>query len=693
MRYTCHFPYNSAAFLAFLKHILSLIIKSRVVVSALMTCGKVARMEQLLNNSTKKTAAPGFFELRLYNLIAVRFLIALLLLCLGNSSLQAQEFKHSKKPPLHGQHWVAVGGKPLTASAGSRIFNQGGNAVDAASAMLAVSATIWDTMGWGGETQALIHDPRSGKVIAINALGAAPSNATPQTYRSMGMAHPPDYGPLAAVTPGTPGGLLVMLAEYGSMSLAEVLAPAMELAEGYAIEQVQAESIQLYKDIIQLWPDSKRVLLPHYNPRNPNGWSAPRPGEIFRQPELLNTLVRLVAAEQQGLQVGMSRKEAIYAAYERFYRGDIARELVEATQEAGGLITLADMDQWQVYIEEPVSTTYKGIEVFKLNSWVQGPVMLQMLNMLENYDLKQMAYNSPEYIHTLYQVMNLAFADRDFYYGDPYYPPLEPIEGLLSKDYAKQRINEIDENVNQVLVKPGDPYPFQGESNPYFNLLEQWQPVIEAQDAVVAADQLNTMDHDQGFLAGTTSIQTADKEGWVVSITPSGGWIPAYIAGTTGIGLSQRLQSFVMSPDQNPFNVMEPGKRPRATLTPSMALKNGAPFLSFAVQGGDTQEQNLLQFFLNIVEFGMDVQQASEAANINSYQVHSSFGNHAMQPGRLVIRADTSIPVRLRLGAMGYRVETEELTSGPINGIFIDQRQGSMMGGSSNYGDDYGIAW
>ena len=658
-----------------------------------MTCGKVAHMKYLLNNSSEKASMHGFSVLSVPDLFAVRFLIILLFLYLGTSSLQAQEFKHSKKPPLHGQHWVAVGGKPLTASAGSRIFNQGGNAVDAASAMLAVSATIWDTMGWGGETQALIHDPRSGKVIAINALGAAPTNATPEKYRSMGMAHPPDYGPLAAVIPGTPGGLLVMLAEYGSMSLADVLAPAMELAEGYPIEQVKAETIQLYKDLIKLWPDSKRVLLPHYNPLNPNSWSAPRPGEIFRQPELLNTLVRLVDAEQQALQSGLNRKEAIYAAYERFYRGDIATEMIAAIQDGGGLITLADLDQWQVYIEEPVSTTYKGIEVFKLNSWVQGPVMLQMLNMLENYDVKGMGYNSPEYIHTLYQVMNLAFADRDFYYGDPYYPPVEPIAGLLSKDYARQRINEIDKNANQILVKPGDPYPFQGESNPYSLLLEQWQPVIEPRGAVATVDSLNTMDHDQGFLAGTTSIQTADKEGWVVSITPSGGWIPAYIAGTTGIGLSQRLQSFVMSPDQNPFNVMEPGKRPRATLTPSMALKNGAPFLSFAVQGGDTQEQNLLQFFLNIVEFGMDVQQATEAANINSYQVHSSFGNHAMQPGRLVLRADTSIPVRLRLGEMGYQVETEELTSGPINGIFIDQRQGSMMGGSSNYGDDYGIAW
>ena len=627
---------------------------------------------------------------------AIRIIVGIFILFLG-LSLQAQEFKHSSKPPLHGQYWVAVAGKPLVASAGSRIFNQGGNAVDAACAMLAASATIWDTMGWGGETQALIHDPRTGKVIAINALGVAPSGATPGKYRSMGMAHPPDYGPLAAVTPGTPGGLLVMLAEYGSMSLAEVLAPALELAEGYPIEQVQAETIQLHKDRIRQWPDSSRVLLPHNNSRFPNGWLAPYPGEIFRQPDLLNTLIRLVEAEQQALDEGKNRKEAIYAAYERFYRGDIARELTEATQQAGGLITLADLDQWQVYIEEPVSTTYNGIEVFKLNSWVQGPVLLQMLNMLENFDLKPMGYNSTEYIHTLYQVMNLAFADRDFYYGDPYYPPAEPMAGLLSKGYAKQRLQEFDENVNNRLVKPGDPYPFQGEDNPFADILDAWQPVIEFPDALALVEsgrnELNSMGHDQGFIAGTTSIQAADKEGWVVSITPSGGWIPPYIAGMTGIGLSQRLQSFDMSADRNPFNVMEPGKRPRATLTPSLALKDGKPFLSFSVQGGDMQEQNLLQFFLNIVEFDMDVQQATEAANINSYQLHSSFGNHAMQPGRLVLRADTEISVWQRLSAMGYQVETEELTSGPINGIFFDQQLGTLIGGSSNYGDDYGIAW
>ena len=599
-----------------------------------------------------------------------------------------QEARETHKPALHGKHWVAIAGKPLAAAAGALIFARGGNAVDAACAMLAASATMWDTMSWGGETQALIHDPRTGEVKAINALGVAPTGATPEYFANLGMRQPPEYGPLAAVTPGTPGGLIVMLAEFGTMSLAEVLAPAMEMARGYPMEQTQSVNIQANKDWIASWPDSRRVLLPHFDPANPKAWAAPRPGEIFRQPELLATLEKLVQAERQALDKGHDRKTALMAAYDRFYRGDIARELVAATQAAGGLITLEDLDRWQVYVEEPAHTNYKGIDVYKLTHWVQGPVMLQALNILENIDLKALGYNSARYIHALYQAMNLAFADRDFYYGDPYFPPEEPIEGLLSKEYAKQRFNQINWQRNNPFIGPGDPYPFQGETNPFADLLRRWRPRIARGD-----EAAGVLSHDEAFRVGTTSLQAADANGWVVSITPSGGWIPAFIAGRTGIGLSQRMQSFVMDPAMNPFNVLEPGKRPRATLSPGMALKDGKPFLSFAVQGGDSQDQNLLQFFLNVVEFGMSVQQAVEAANINSYQMHSSFGAHTSEPGRLVVRSDLPAWVRAELTLMGYQVEAWERTSGPINAIYFDHRHGTLWGGSSDYGEDYGIAW
>jgi gamma-glutamyltranspeptidase/glutathione hydrolase len=334
--------------------------------------------------------------------------------------------------------------------------------------------------------------------------------------------------------------------------------------------------------------------------------------------------------------------------------------------------------------------------------------MLQALNILEHADLKPMGYNSPQYIHTLYQTMSLAFADRDFYYGDPYVPPEEPVRGLLSKEYAKSRYAQIDRERNDPTIRPGDPYPFQGGTNPFSELLARWQ-VNPAADTAARSGQQDRVpppsesDVNAGapvdsaflesFLRGTTSIEAADEEGWVVSITPSGGWVPAVIAGRTGVGLSQRAQSFVTRPEDGPFNVIQPGQRPRVTLTPTLALKDGKPFLSFAVQGGDTQDQNLLQFFLNVVEWGMTPQQAAEAPNINSYQMRSSFGNHESRPGHLLVASSTPEPVRAALRAMGYTLEFERLTSGPINAIMFDRVHGTMWGGSSNHGEDYGIAW
>jgi gamma-glutamyltranspeptidase/glutathione hydrolase len=615
-------------------------------------------------------------------------LLTAALLVLTAMPCAAQAGQRTMKPVLHGRHWVAITGKPLAATAGAAMFHKGGNAVDAACAMLAATSTMWDVLSWGGETQALIYNPHTGKVIGINALGVAPTGATPAFFRGRGMPYPPEYGPLSAVTPGTPGGLLVMLAEYGKLSLAEVLAPAIQMADGYPIEAQTANSIHRNREQIRQWRYSRSVMLPHAGqPRE-----APAAGEIFRQPELAATLRKLVEAEQTALRGGRSRKEAIQAAYDRFYRGDIARELVRGVREEGGLITLGDLDRWRVRVEEPVSVQYKGIEVYKLTTWTQGPAMLQALNILENFDLKGMGYNSPRYIHTLYQAMSLAFADRDFYYGDPYFPPAEPIRGLLSKDYARQRSALINPDRNDPRIAPGDPYPFQGGTNPFRRELRDWGNRRSTGDSVSAPPRAS-LPFEESFYLGTTSVQTADAEGWVVSVTPSGGWVPAVIAGRTGVGLSQRMQSFVLDRSEGPFNVLQPGQQPRVTLTPSLALKDGKPFLSFAVQGGDSQDQNLLQYFLNVVEWGMNAQEAAEAPNINSFQLRSSFGGHESRPGRILLAESTTPEVRARLQQMGYDLTFEKLTSGPINGIFFDRAHGTFWGGSSTHGEDYGIAW
>ena len=619
-------------------------------------------------------------------------------LLLITSTLVSASAQPTQKPPLHGKNWMAITGKPLAATAGSMIFQQGGNAVDAACAMLAATCTMWDVLSWGGETQALIYNPKTKKVIAINALGVAPTGATVDFFKNKGYSFPPEYGPLAAVTPGTVGGLCYMLANYGTKSLEQVLKPAMELAAGYPIEAQTANAMERGKERIKQWPYSKKVFLPHLGEKR----EVPDAGEIFVQKDLLETLNKMIETERTALKNKKSRKEAIMAACDRFYKGDIAKEFVRGCREQGGLITMDDLAKWKPIEEEPISVNYKGIEVYKLQQWTQGPMLLQSLNILENFDLKKMKYNSAEYIHTLYQTMNLAFADRDFYYGDPYFAPQEPIKGLLSKDYAKQRSALIKQGMNDPGIGPGDPYPFEGKTNPYTELLKKWNTAGEGNRNFVPVHDSSVALNDELYMErlwmGTTSVEAADKDGWVVSITPSGGWLPACIAGNTGVGMSQRLQSFVLDAGINPFNVIEPGKRPRVTLTPTMALKDGKPFLSFAVQGGDTQDQNLLQFFLNMVEFDMTVQQACEAANINSNQLWLSLGGTKMEDrrprvGEILVSNNTPEAVRNELKAMGYKVTTGNRTSGPINAIYFDWKHGSFWGGSSNNGEDYGIGW
>ncbi|MEO6962281.1 MAG: gamma-glutamyltransferase [Puia sp.] len=643
--------------------------------------------------------------------------------------------QQTQKPPLHAKHWMAITGKPLGAEAGAQIFQKGGNAVDAACAMLASVCTMWDVLSWGGETQAIIYNPKTKKVISLDALGFAPGAATVAFYKSKGYYFPPEYGPLAAVTPGTPGGLCFMLAEYGTMSLKEVLAPAMQLAAGYPIEAQTANSIQAHLSQIREWPYSSKIFITHPGEKR----EAPEAGEIFVQKDLLATLTKMVEAEQDALKKKKSRKEAIYAAYNRFYTGDIAREFARGCKEQGGLISMEDLARWKPLEEEPLHVNYKGIDVYKLQQWSQGPALLQSLNILENFNLKDMGYNSSRYIHTLYQTMNLAYADRDFYYGDPYFAPAEPMQGLLSKEYAKERAKLIRFDQNDSAAAPGDPYPFEGKTNPYSGLLKKrfgpgWgsvagslhtsdqistvsqqskmnQPNFVMVSTGEAIHQPSTINHQQNALTeneaalyqdrlwrGTTSIEACDEEGWVVSVTPSGGWVPACIAGNTGVGMSQRMQSFVLDSTIDPFNVMEPYKKPRVTLTPTLAMKDGKPFLSCAVQGGDTQDQNQLQFFLNMVEFGMTVQEATEAANFNTDQLWLSLGGDKLEdrqprPGSIWINSNTPVQTRKELKTLGYKMTFADRTSGPINAIYYDWKHNSFWGGSSNFGEDYGIGW
>lgn len=634
----------------------------------------------------------------------------------------------TQKPPLHGTHYMAIAGKPLAATAGAKIYEQGGNAVDASCAMLAACCTMWDVLSWGGETQTLIYNPITKKVIAINALGVAPSGATVDFFKNKGYDFPPEYGPLAATTPGTVGGLCTMLAQYGTMSLKQVLTPAITLASGYAIDAQTANSFERSKAMLKTWPYSKAVLLPHIG----SAREAPMAGEVFVQKDLTQMLLKLLEAEDKALRQGKTRVAAIMAANDRFYKGDIAAEYVRGSKEQGGLVTMQDLANYKVHIEEPLSTTYKGITVYKLKEWTQGPALLQCLNILEQIDLKKLGYNTPQYLNTIYQTMSLAFADRDFYYGDPKYSAV-PITGLLSKAYATERRALIDTTYN-TYHQPGNPYKYENKPNPYITLLQKRKELyttlnatnnsaIPTHDATpvplqmalqqpiyfgnikeeilgtqALANVTNDALHNARLTQGTTTIEAADTSGWVVSITPSGGWNPACIAGRTGIGMSQRLQSFVLDSTINPHNVLAPGKQPRVTLTPTLALKDGKPYLCFGVQGGDTQDQNLLQFFINIVEFNMTPQQAAEAANMNTSQLWLSLGGTAIKDrlpkvGAMMVNKNTTDDTKNKLKAMGYILSYEARSSGPINAILIDHVHHTLWGASSNHGEDYGIAW
>ena len=599
------------------------------------------------------------------------------------------EWRHTTyKPLLLGKHWLAITGEPLSATAGARIFMRGGNAVDAGAAMLAAVCVMNDSVSFGGECPCLIYDPRQRDVFCVNGQGIAPSGATPEFFHSQGMAFPPASGPLAATTPGIPGALIVMLAAFGTLTLGEVLEPAIDMAEGYPIEAQTATVYRERKAEFEQWRYSREVFLP--------GGEPPPPGHIFVQRNLAETFRKLVEAERLALRAGQTRHDALMAARDRFYRGDLAAELVRASQEYGGLHTLEDMAGTRTSIERPLRVSYRGIDVYKCSTWTQGPTLLQALSILEGFDLKAMGHNTPDYLHTLYQALNLAFADRDFYYGDPEYAPPPPIEGLLSKEYASQRRKLIQPGTNNRRLGPGDPYVHQRGSHPFRQYLEAFQANENREERPKGLGE-------RQVFPGTTSIQAADAAGWVVSLTPSGGWPPAFIAGNTGVGMSQRMQQFVLDPAMNPYNVVQPGKRPRITISPTLVLKGGRPYLSSSIPGGDVQEQMQLQWLLNVVEFGMDLQEAVEAPKFESFQLHGSFGLHPSAPGLVSLDSRLSPDLARALAARGYEpvfwkggVNGEH--SGALTAIGINQQTGTLEGaqGIPDFqwaGPRYGIAW
>lgn len=591
-----------------------------------------------------------------------------LLLVLGVSLAAAQT-----RPLVMGRNGVVVSGHPLASEAGLQMLRQGGNAVDAGVAtVLAQAVTEFDRFGFGGEVPILIHSARDGEVVAVNGHGTAPAAATVEWFEQRGIEAIPGDCFLPAVVPAVMDSLIAALDGYGTMTLAQVMAPSIELAEhGFPAYDSFLNRVRVERGRLADWPSSMALFYP--------GGKMHAVGELFIQKDLARTFRRLVEAEAAA---GGDRSKGLRAARDLFYRGEIAREIVEfqktfeCTDQTGytstGLLTTDDFAGYRARIEEPAKTNYRGIDVYKVGFWSQGPVLLQTLNLLEGFDLKAAGHNSPEYIHLISEAMKLAYADREWYYADPDYVGV-PEEGLLSKAYAAERRKLIDPDVVSLKLRPGDPYPF---------------------DPREAAAAIPPEIDFHPWPAGTTGTRVADKDGNVFSATPSGGWFPTSpIIPGLGFVLGTRGQAFFV--DRESANRVEPGKRPRTTLTPTLAVKDGKPWMAWGTPGGDAQDQVNLQVFLNVVEFGMDIQQAVEAPLVQILDFPPSFFPREIHPG--VTRYETRMDPAVieKLSEQGHRMMPAGAWSiGDATALAVDPRNGVLQGAAGpRRNKSYAVAW
>ncbi len=591
---------------------------------------------------------------------------------------QRKEFERPARHAIRGTRGAVATGSEAAAEAGMRIYFKGGNAVDAGvAAMFSGSIAEYSHFGFGGEAPILIRT-KDGKVHSIAGVGTMPKLATAEFFRQRKLQPgetlaPPEQGGLKGIipvaglmpvlVPGMVDAGLLALREYGTKSFAEIIAPAIELADGMPIDEMRAGSIERGKRFFELWPSSKRVFMP--------GGRAPQPGEIFRQPDLARTMRSMMEAEHKALTAGHNRAAAIDAVRDFFYRGDIAHRIDAFSRDNRGLIRYEDMAEFKLQPEEPVSTTYRGYQVYKPGFWSQGPSMLQALNILEGFDLRAMKHNSTDYLHTLAETMKLVYADRDTYYGDPKFAQV-PVARLLSKEYAAERRRQIGQMAS-LEFRPGKI----GNSPP---LHPSQSEIVRAKidDALMARD--------------TTCVDAMDKDGIVFSATPSGAWMPSVIAGDTGIPLTQRAQSFLLVAGHP--NELAGGKRPRVTLSPTLVTENGKAFVALSTPGGDNQEQSLIQVLFDVIEFGMNAEAAVEAPRFQTRHLVSSFDNHAMNPGDLLLDERIAPAVALELAERRHKIGSRSRWSSGAAPVMIRlTRDGAIEAGADPYGYRTAHAW
>ena len=606
-------------------------------------------------------------------LIVFCLITSFILAALPLATVNADTFR----PVVRGKRGAVAGGSPLSVEAGLRILQRGGNAVDGGVAtILAASVIEFSHFSFGGEVPILIK-LKGQKVAVIEGMGQAPMKATREFFvnradssmpgaRRGGMI--PSTGPLSATVPAILDACVTALDQFGTKTLAEVMEPAIQLADGFPIDELRVQYIKTRAPIFSQWPDAKRIFLP--------GGEIPKAGDIFVQNDLARTLREIVRAEQMASKGKRNNRHAgLMAARDYFYRGPIARRIGDYMQANGGLIAADDFARFAAKVGQPVETDYHGYQVYKAGFWTQGPAMIETLNMLEGFDLKRMGHNSPDYIHTLAEALKLALADRDRYYGDPNFVNI-PAAELLSKNYAALRRPLIDERHASLAQQPGDPLNMKA-------VLASAVQTIGKASAVPEIERAND----------TTCVNVVDKDGNLFSATPSGAWLPAVVAGDTGVLMGQRLQSSLTDP--NSPNVVAPGKRPRITLTPTVVLKGGEPFMVLSTPGGDNQDQALLQVLLNIIEFGMSPQEAVEAPRFDTQHYVSSFDDHEFLPGSLNVESRVGVKTIQELSQKGHKVKVqgEWGTLSAPTVIMFDPKTGVASAGADPRRSRYAVAW
>jgi gamma-glutamyltranspeptidase/glutathione hydrolase len=557
------------------------------------------------------------------------------------------------------------------------MLHRGGNAVDAGvAAMFAAAVYEFSHFGFGGEVGLVIRD-RTGRVYTLGGVGTMPKAASAELFRNrrlqpgeVQVLEPgglrgivPVAGLMPALVPGMVEAGLVALRESGTMSAADVLEPAAELAEGMVLDEMRSGVIGWSKRFFDLWPATGSVYMPEQR--------IPMPGEVFRQPDLARTIRSMIAAERRALAAGGTRQAGIDAVRDHFYRGDIARRISAFVESHNGLLRYEDMASFRSKPEAAVCADYRGYTVCKPGFWTQGPVTLQMLNLLEGYDLRAMGHNSAEYLHTVVEAMKLALADRDAWYADPAVVKV-PGERLLSKGYAAER---------RTLIGPRASLEFRPGA------AGAGRPVHPSS----AEGQVARIDEDLK-MRDTTGINVVDRNGMMFGATPSGASMPAVIAGDTGIPLTQRAQSFFLIAGHP--NELAGGKRPRITLSPTVVMKNGKPFMTLATPGGDNQDQALLQILLNVIEFGMNAQNAVEAPRLQTRHLVSSFDNHAMRRGDLMLDERINPAVYADLTERGHRTSTRSRWNSGAHPVAIRVLPGNVIeAGVDPYGYRVAHAW